>query len=135
MPYDRFHSFLLLSIVKNCYPVPIVLLPINNQPLYFLYFEPYHRLSRHDSHLVHLLSGSALPSNIAGFLDKEFERVGPVQSEGVDFHQIFRHVAMAPTITLRREGVTVPLGGQVFSIILSLTAITVLTLFLSEITT
>ncbi|KAL9489554.1 hypothetical protein ACSS6W_001831 [Trichoderma asperelloides] len=38
---------------------------------------------------------------------------------------------MAPTITSRR-GATVPLGGQVFSIILSLTAVTVLTLFLTQ---
>lgn len=41
---------------------------------------------------------------------------------------------MAPITTSRREGVKVPLGGQVFNVILALTAVAVLTLFLSEIT-
>lgn len=39
---------------------------------------------------------------------------------------------MAPTIISRREGAKVPLGGQVFSVILALTAVTVLTLFLTQ---
>lgn len=130
------NPFFLILVKRNCYPNPAIFAVLstasrcNSSILDSI--ATFHIMIRTKSVFwVALPSHQTLRVSWIGNLRGTPTRLVRGQST---FIEAIRHSAMAPAIVSRHEGAKVPLGGQVFSVILALTAVTVLTLFLSEIT-